>query len=192
MEASVLASIVAALAALGGVSLTAYVQSRSQARNQTFLAFSDIEKHRREQSARERVETLNRLVAMHKLVSKLQREFSITTLDILWRAKTTEDSYDARYLEICGEADDLRALAQLHEPAACDDVERIHGQMNIFWGNFKNLLYQCSKGEKIDHRSSFLSEAHEAAREAGALGSKVKRHLAERMQEVRNDGQVER
>jgi len=188
MEMSFLAPIVAALAALGGVALNAYVQSRNQARGQKFLATAEAEKHYREQSARDRVEALTRLVVMHKLSSKLQREFSITTLDILWRAKTSEDAYDARYLAVCGEADELRALAQLHEPAVYEDVERVHAHMNIFWGNFKNVLYQTAMGEKIDHRSSFLSEAHAAAREIGALGQAVKCHLAERVRAMRDDG----
>lgn len=188
MEMSILAPIVAAIAALSGVALTAYVQSRNQARNQTFLAISEAKKHRREQSTRDRIEALSRLVVIHKLVSKLQREFSITTLDILWRAKTSEDAYDARYLAICGEADELRALTQLHEPAVYEDVEQMHGHMNIFWGNFKNVLYQSASGEKVDHRSSFLSEAHAAAREVGALGQAVKHHLAERMREMRIEG----
>lgn len=188
MDASTIAPVVAALSALGGVALTAYVQSRNQARNQTFLATSDSDKHLREQRTRDRQDSLNRLALMHKLVSKLQREFSITNLDILWRAKTTEEAYDNRYLAICGEADELRALAHLHEPAIHDEVERLHSQMNIFWGNFKNVLYQSLKGEEVDHRSSCLSEARAAAMEVGKLGEAVKRHLSERVQKVRDDG----
>lgn len=184
MEASVFPSIVTALAALGGVALTAYVQSRAQAKAQTFQAVSEVERHHREQWACDRAETLNRLVAMHKLVSKVQREFSITTLDILWRAKTAGDEYDFRYLAICEEADELRALAQLHEPAVCDAVEQMHGQMNIFWGAFKNLLHQCAKGERVDHLNASLADAHAASKEVEALGHKVKFRLAERMREM--------
>ncbi|QOJ08464.1 hypothetical protein [Nitrosomonas sp. H1_AOB3] len=187
MDASVIAPIVAALAALGGVALTAFVQARNQVRNQAFLAAMEVERHLRKQQALDQAEMLKRLVVMHKIVSKIEREFSITNLVILLQANTTKAGYDARYLEICGEADELTALAHLYEPAIYDEVERMNGQMNMFWGNFKQVLYQRANGEVTGHQSPALTGAHAAAREVATLGRAVKYHLSQRMRRVRND-----
>lgn len=188
METAVLVPIVSALAALCGVALTAYVQARNQGRNQQFQQRAESTKHEREQREKERSAALQRLMLSHGLLSKIAREFSITTLDILWRSRMTDGEYDARYLVTCAEMDELRALVALHEPHLSEDVEHIHGQMNVFWGNFKNVLYQTVRGEKVDHTSPSLSKAHAAATEIGRKAAFVKSRLADSVQDARNGG----
>lgn len=185
MDSTVLSSIASALAALFGVALTAYVQARNEYRRQRFQQEAELQKYERESRNRRRTEAVQRLVTTHCLLSKVAREFSITNLDILWRSGMTDIEYDRRYLTACVEMDELRALVGLHEPEIAEDVEKIHGQMNIFWGNFKNLLHQTADGKKVDHTSLSLSEAHAAATEIGRTVALVKGRLTDRLQDER-------
>ena len=187
MEAIVV-PIVSAVSALLGVALSAYVQSRAQRAGQRFQFEAEAAKHERERLAREREEALQRLMQSHKMLSKLAREFSITNLDILWRSRMTDAEYDVRYFAACTEMDELRAIIGLHEPRLANDVEQIHGQMNIFWGSFKNVLYQTEKGQKVDHTSSSLANAHAAANEIGKKTAFLKERLSQRVEEVLNGG----
>lgn len=184
METIVVIPIISAFAALLGVALTATLQARNQIRSQQFQQYADSEKYQRDQLFKEQERTLQRLMTAHTLLSRTAREFSITTLDILWRSQMTDVEYDIRYLTACSEVDELRALVALHEPQLSEDVEKIHGQMNIFWGNFKDVLYQTTKGNKIDHRSPSLSNAHAASEQIGKSVVFVKRRLAERSKEL--------
>jgi hypothetical protein len=164
-------------AVLLGGALTASVQLINQRANQRFQLEEAAAKYNRERVDREKREAIKRLAEAHKLLSKIARDFSVTNLDILWRSKMTDGEYDLRYLSACGETDELRAFAALHEPSLTDDIEKLHAQMNIFWGNFKNVLYQTMNGKKVDHMSSSLTNAHAAANEIGSRVAFVKSRL---------------
>lgn len=180
MDTAILIPVISALSALLGVLVSTYVQTRNQFRVQQFQQQTDTVKYQRERQVKEHEQALERLMLAHTLLSKTAREFSITTLDILWRSKMTDGEYDVRYLATCIEVDQLRALIDLYEPDLSDDMESIHGQMNIFWGSFKNVLYQTQKGNTVDHRSSSLQDAHAAAGKIGEKIVHVKRRLAQR------------
>ncbi len=188
METAILIPIVTAISALLGVALTAYVQLRNQRVTQRFELTSDAAKHERERADRAGAHAIQRLADAHKLLSKIAREFSVTNLDILWRSKMTDSEYDVRYLLACGEMDELRAFAGLYEPPLVEEIEKLNGQMNIFWGNFKNVLYLTSKGERVDHTTSCFTSAHAAANEIGAKVASVKDRLAHLASKVWSDG----
>lgn len=191
METTIFIPIISAISALLGVALTAYLQANNQIRTQKFQQYADSAKYRREQIIKEQERVLQRLMTAHTLLSRVTREFSITTLDILWRSQMTDGEYDVRYLAACAEVDELRALVALHEPELSTDVEKIHGQINIFWGNFKEVLYQTAKGNKIDHRSPSLLNTHAAAEQIGKTAIFVKRRLAERTTELQKQFSAE-
>ena len=188
MNTVILTSIVAALSALLGVALTAYVQLRNQRSNQRFQLAIETAKYERDSADREKTEALRRMAEAHKTLSTIAREFSVTTLDILWRSNMTDSEYDQRYLAASSNMDDLRAFAGIHESSLIDDIEKLHGQMNIFWGNFKNVLYQTAQGQKVDHTSNSLTNAHAAANEIGRTVSFVKGRLTQLASSVRGDG----
>ncbi|WP_434212650.1 hypothetical protein [[Pseudomonas] boreopolis] len=188
MNAAILTSIVGALSALLGVALTAYVQLRNQRSNQQFQLAVETAKYERDSADREKIESLRRMAEAHKALSAIAREFSVTTLDILWRSSMTDSEYDQRYLAASSNMDDLRAFAGLHESSLIDDIEKLHSQMNIFWGSFKNVLYQTSQGQKVDHTSSSLTNAHDAANEIGRVVFFVKGRLTQLASSVRSDG----
>jgi len=187
METNVLIPIISASSALIGVALTAGLQARSQTRNQQFQQYAESVKYRRDQFSKEQEQTLQRIMTAHKLLSRVAREFSITNLDILWRLEITDGEYDTRYLTACAEVDELRALIALYEPQLSENVEEIHGQMNLFWGNFKDVLYQTEKGNIVDHRTPSLVNAHAAAGQIGKTAAFVKSRLADRTKELRRN-----
>ena len=188
METSIFTSIVAASSALFGVALTSFVQSRTQRSNQQFQYALEREKRESERAEKERALALDRLATAHRQLSIIGREFSLTTLDIIWRADMKDLEYDQRYLSVCHEVDELRAIAGLYETSLTDDVEKIYGQMNIFWGNFKNVLRLTSLGEKVTPNISGLDKAHAAAREIGEKTTSIKRQLSELAKRYRIDG----
>jgi hypothetical protein len=188
METSIFTSIVAALSALFGVALTSFVQSRTQRNNQQFQYALERERREREKAEKERALALDRLATAHRQLSVIGREFSLTTLDIIWRADMKDLEYDQRYLGVCQEVDELRAIADLYETSLAEDVEKIYGQMNIFWGNFKNVLRLTSLGEKVTPNISGLEQAHAAAREIGERTNSIKRQLTNLAKRYRTDG----
>lgn len=185
---SILVAIVSALSAILAVAVTGTIQSRSQRANHQFQL--ELEEMKHERVLRKEVQdaVAQRFIQAHKMLSKISREFSPTNLDIMWRAQLTEAEYDARYIAICEESDALRALIGLQEGSLSEDVEHIHGQMNIFWGNFKNVLYQTHKGQKVDHTSPCLTNAHEAASNIGKRVAALKWRLHGRLQDLTRDG----
>lgn len=188
METSILTSIVAASSALFGVALSSFFQSRTQRINQQFQLALEASKQKSESRERERALALERLAKAHRQLSVIDREFSLTSLDIIWRAEMMDSEYDQRYLSICQEVDELRVIAGLYEASLNEDVEKMCGQMNIFWGNFKNVLRLTSLGEKVTHMTPCFEKAHRAATEIGSQVHSLKSNLAELARRYRVDG----
>ena len=186
MDSTVVLPVISALAALLGVALTAFVQHRNQRSNQEFQMRSEAVKREREQVYEDRAAALQHLSVAHKLLNKIAREFSITSLDILWRSKLSDVNYDARYLSACLEMDELRAFASLNEPFLSEDIEEMSSQMNIFWGNFKLVLHQTALGQEVNHMIPCFTCAHEAADKIGRISRSLKARIAQRVVEVRN------
>lgn len=184
MDSEILVPIITALSALLGGGLTAYVQSRSQGRAHRFQQDVEAIKHRRERLSKQQSDVAQRLVNAHKLLSKTAREFSLTRLDILWRKNMTDLEFDGHYLAACADMDELRALIDLYEPQLSESVEEIHGQMNLVWGYFKEVLARTARGEPIHELDSMYGKAHAASVNIGRIVAHVKSRLVERAGKV--------
>lgn len=184
---SLLTALVAGASALLGVALNSSIQLRTLRSNQQFQL--TLEASRRESDLREKEKTLalERLAKAHRLLSTIGREFSLTSLDIIWRAEMKDSEYDQRYLSVCDEVDELRVIADLYETSLSEDVEKLYGQMSIFWGNFKNVLRLTSLGEQVDHRTSCFEKAHAAAMDIGGQAHSLKFKLTELGNRYRTD-----
>lgn len=185
---ALLTSLVAGAFALFGVAVSSSVQLRTLRSNQQFQLALEASKRESDLREREKVLALERLAKAHWLLSAIGREFSLTSLDIIWRAEMKDSEYDQRYLSICEEVDELRVIAGLHEASLSDGVEELYAQMNIFWGNFKNVLHLTNLGEKVDHRSSCFEKAHAAATDIGSQVHALKFKLKELADRYRTDG----
>jgi hypothetical protein len=186
METPILLPILTAVAALLGVGLTSFVQLKNQRSNQAFQQRNEEIKHQRERTARDSDATLQRLVAAHKLISKVAREFSITNVDVVWRSKVSDTEYDMRYLAACLEMDELRAFADLYEKSMSEDMEEMSNQMNIFWGNFKLALQQTASGKSVEEMIPCLTCTHDAATKIGRISFALKARIAHRVEALQS------
>lgn len=178
METAIFTSIVAGASALIGVALTSFIQMRIQRHTQNFQI--ELEKFKREIESQEneKKHMLERLSKVHRQLNTIEREFSLTSLVIIWQAEMSSSEYDQRYLSICEKIDELRATIDLYEPSLSEKVEKLYGQMNIFWGNFKNVLHLTTRDEKVDHMTPCFQKAHLAAEEIGQHTRSLKSQLS--------------
>ena len=174
METPIYVAGIAASAALLGAGITAVVTHFNLRYGQSSQLRSEKAKFDREQAVKLKAEAIKRLEDAHKLVSKIAREFSMDNLVIQWSARPAAEAYDRQYLQACSDMDELRAIAAIHEPELSKDVEALRSQMSHFWGNFKNVLYLESKGEKVDHNTACFSKAAAATQEASDIGRRLK------------------
>lgn len=179
METAVLTSVVAGCSALLGVALTSIIQARTQHSNQLFQLTLEASKREIDIQENDRARALERMAKAHRQLSVIGREFSLTTLDVIWRARMRDSEYDQRYLSICQEIDELRVIAGLYETTLSDDVEKLYGGMNRFWGNFKNVLYLTEQGKVVDHTTPCFQHAHAAAADIEEQVLALKSRLAE-------------
>ncbi|MBB5467456.1 hypothetical protein OKW30_006320 [Paraburkholderia sp. Clong3] len=188
MDTAILSSIVAGSAALLGGALTAVIQMQTQRSNHRFQIEQETLKRNGELREKEKALALERLATVHRQLTAIGREFSQDSIDINWRAEMGEYEYDQRYLSIRKETDELRMICGLYEPSLYDDVEMLHGEMNLFWGNFKNVLYLTAHEKRVDHTTPCLDRAHSAAMEISRQTSALKARLAERARHYRSAG----
>jgi hypothetical protein len=182
MDTSIFTAVVAGSFTLLGGALAWFAQ-RS---NQRFQI--EHEKSKRESDLREK-ETflaLARLTTAHRQVSVLSREFSQDSIDINWRAEMSEAEYDQHYMSLRMEADELRAICALYEPSLSESVEKLYNQTNIFWGNFKNVLYLTAEGKK-DMTTLSLDRAHAAAIDISNQAQALKARISERAKVYRSE-----
>lgn len=127
--------------AIVSTSINAFVTYKTTQSNQNFQLELEHQKHQREQVEKELTEQKRMLLEIYQLLSKISREFSLTGINIKQEAQITAEQYDAAYSETCASCDLISAYCDLFFPDLSRDIDRICGEMNIFWGIFKNYLY---------------------------------------------------
>ncbi len=183
MDTAVITAIVGSLSALLGASLGAIIQLRLAAENHRFQFQIDSAKRHSETEKEEIANHKQRLLNVHIAISKIARDFSITALDINLRSGMTDLEYDKRYFESCEKLDEIRAVCDLYIPDTSKHLEKMYGQMNKFWGNFKEILRLTELNEPYEKKKYFQSEAIAAAAEIGSCAGEAK---------VRLSGQIEK
>ncbi|MHA6830271.1 hypothetical protein [Ralstonia pseudosolanacearum] len=161
------AGLVGAISTLLGVAITSRTQITNQNVNNQFQLALVQEKAKNDLQTKSNEMAAAQLAIAHKLLSHIAREFSVTGLNIMWTASMSVDDFNEKYMALCEKADELRMIIDFHAPEASEVCDKIYGQMNIFWGNFGNVLYLTATGKKVDHKTSCFQQAHEAAREIG-------------------------
>jgi lysyl-tRNA synthetase class II len=179
METSILSAIVAAIAAIAGGGVAAAIQMRLARINNS--AQLELQSHRlQEDLVRTELESLKRqIVETHKAVSHISRNFSITALDIHWRAGMQEETFDQHYMAISESMDEIRAVADLYLPSVSGHIEAMHSEMNIFWGNFKELLRLSQLNEPYERQQPVHQKSIEAARAIASYAHRAKAKLTE-------------
>lgn len=177
MDTSAITAIVGSASALLGTGLGAIIQLRISRANQAFQLRLEMDKRELESQQREKAERGQRLLDAHKAISMIARRFSITGLDIDWRSGMTDKEYDKAYFESCEALDDVRAICDLFFPEVSEPLEKMYGQMNFFWGNFKEVLRLTELQESYQKKEHFHAQAIAAAQEIGQFATVAKGRL---------------
>ncbi|OOE78951.1 hypothetical protein BZG73_15670 [Salinivibrio siamensis] len=82
----------------------------------------------------------------HAIASELGWEFSPTVLNIDWEAGMSLNEYDLKYKALLDKCSRLQVLVDLYVPHLSEDVNKVSGNMNIYWGNFRNVLSKTHQG----------------------------------------------
>ena len=188
METSVVTAIVGSASALLGAGLGAAIQWRLAKASQAFQLHLEMGKRESDIEERERNEQRQRLLDAHKAISMVARQFSITALDIAWRSGMTDSEYDKSYLEACEALDEVRAVCGLFSPEVSEPLEKIYVHMNLFWGNFKEVLRLTELKEPYEKKQHFHAQAIAAAQDIGANSSAAKARLGRLIEQYRQCG----
>lgn len=159
--------LVGAVSTILGVSITSRTQIANQKINSHFQIELVGEKARHDARKAANETAAAQLAIAHKLLSYIGREFSVTGLNIMWTATMSVDDFNAKYMTLCEKADELLMIVDFHAPEAAEVCRQIYGRMNMFWGNFGNVLHLTASGKIVDHNTHCFREAHDAAREIG-------------------------
>lgn len=112
------------------------------------------------------------------MLNMINREFSITGLNIYWRSGMSEKEYDKKYFSYCDKFDEIRSMVGLSFPELSENLDNIYGQMNIFWGNFNNLLRLNRLNKPYEAQKNWHQGAFDAAQEINILITQTKKQLA--------------
>jgi len=176
---TLLVALAGAVSTLLGVLITSRTQIANQKINNEFQVALAREKVKSDASVAASQTAAAQLAIAHKYLSQIAREFSLTGLDIMWTASMPVAEFNIKYLALCEKADELLMIVDFHAPEAATASREVYGQMNMFWGSFKNILYQTEKGKRPHELSSQLGAAHDAAKLIGEKAVFAKTSLAE-------------
>lgn len=177
MELVVVSSIIAAASGIMGGGLVSFVQLRSARESQS--AQYRLESLKLSVAADEsrKITLVNTYTEVHKILSRTVREYSMTSLDIMWRAGGHEADFDKKYLMACESFDAARAVVDIYFPEASGLMEEIYGEMNIFWGNVKEIIALTRAGEPYTKKEKFHSDSIAASINISEYVLQVKRRL---------------
>lgn len=178
-----LVAFAGAVSTLLGVLITSRTQIANQKLNNEFQVDLATVKARNDAWAAANQSAATQLGIAHKNLSQIAREFSLTGLDIMWTASMPVTEFNAKYLSLCEKADELLMIVDFHAPDASTAAREVYGQMNMFWGSFKNILYQTEKGKTPSQLSSQLGASHNAAKLIGEKAVFAKTRLSETFRE---------
>lgn len=176
-ETTLLTTIVPAGSALLGSLVGGFVQWKLLHTTQQGQLALETRKRSLEAQAAQRSEATANLRNAHKLLNKLDREFSLLNTLVLLEAGTTDQQFDQRYLAAWELMDELGQIADLYLPTIADDVKHIHGESTKFWGYFKPALVSRAQGRPYEERQAQLSEVHKAVTEISTSVKHAKHEL---------------
>ncbi|MFW9103168.1 hypothetical protein ACOI8A_23920 [Pseudomonas sp. P4795] len=163
MDTAIFSSVIAAASAIMGGGMVSIVQLRSAREAQsTQLRLESIKINAAVED--KRITTIiSSYTDTHKILSRIAREYSLTSLDIMWRAELSEADYDQKYLISCECLDGARAIVDLYFPEISAIMKEIYGQMNVFWGSFKEIRSLTQFNESYAKKEKFHAEAAAAS-----------------------------
>ncbi|WP_261939510.1 hypothetical protein [Pandoraea sp. NE5] len=184
------AGLVGAISTCICVAITARTQTRNQHFSNQFQLTLAQEKTRSDLMVKSRETAAIQLSIAHRLLSHIEREFSVTGFNIVWTASMSVDDFNIKYMALCERFDELQMIVDFYTPDASAVCEKLYGEMNMFWGNVQNVLYLTAEGREVDHKTSCLQKAHDAAIEIGRHAASVKHLLQQSFKATSASGMI--
>ena len=189
-----------AVGAIVSTSINAFITYKTTKSNQNFQLEMEHQKHQREQIEKKLAERKRMLLEIHQLLGKVSHEFSVTNINMITHklsnkishnnpflkdietikreAQITAKQYDATYSEICTSCDLINAYCDLFFPELSSDMNKICGEMNMFWGTFKGYLYFIETQADHKLKQSKMDELVSIANKIEKLIGTVKYRLS--------------
>lgn len=177
MDIAIFSSVIAAASAIMGGGLVSIIQLRSAREAQSAQFYLESMKVKAAAEEKRTITVVASYTEIHKILSRIAREYSLTSLDIMWRAELSGSDYDQKYLMSCESLDGARAMVDLYFQGVSEVMEEIYGQMNVFWGSFKEIRDLTQSNEPYAKKEKFHAEAAAAALKISDYVSAAKSRL---------------
>ncbi len=149
-------------AAIGA--LAAYVTARITTRTQLDIARLNADKDitlQRERLLDERFRNelaveRGKLDSLHRILSRIALENSQTMSYFQTVSSLGVEKFRTRYLENCERLHEAMAIADIYYPKMSDNLRKVYGQTNVFWGNQESLIRTDVKTNKTVWEQWFL------------------------------------
>ncbi len=120
----------------------AYITAKITTRAQLDIADKNIQKKlvlQNNEISSKRLETevkikRERLEELHKIFSKIALENSLTMRFIQSKSNLSRYKFRSRHIDNCKQLHIAEAIVALYFPELTEEVEKIYGQTNMFWG----------------------------------------------------------
>ena len=132
--------------------------------------------------------------------SKMAKEYSHTRSHFDWTDMIDRTAFRSKYMEDCNEVNKSIAITDVylaeykeHRFDISDNLARIYGNMNCFWGDQEELL----RNEEVDaehreaHKSTHIMGIIQASRKISECATKVQRKIVEIVAILKEDQDVQ-
>lgn len=180
MDAStkdILLIILPPISAILSALITSIINIKTLKENNNFQINRDEHIYQREVEKTRKEQTKKDLIEVYKNLCLLQREFSLTSMNIDWSANIHEQEYNKKYFELCNSFDNSRATIAISFPELLSDFDKVYGEMNIYWGNFNNLLRQNRLGKTLEEQAHWHQQTFDISQEIVQLIQDIKYKL---------------
>jgi hypothetical protein len=124
------------------------------------------------QQRKENIEFVReKLEDVHRILSKIGMENSLTGSYITREIGITKEQYHAQYLKNDEEVCRLLMIADLYFPQLQGTAHELRGLMNLFWGQHQNLIAQEAKVSENEYLNNDV--IHRLTGEIIGIGEKI-------------------
>lgn len=179
-----------AIGAVGGALLTAFaglLTSKVQQRIALWQIEKDVHIHREklqaDATAARAGKMLEKLEIAHETLAEVAMAFSITGMYFTREDQSVEE-FRAWYLGYCRKVQKLIGTVAFYVPdGAADDVRKLYGCMNVFWGEMEGVIVAHAEG-KMEFKEKRRERVFAASKEISELAASVARSLERSAQQA--------
>lgn len=163
--------------------------------------FLQQEKTKGEANQKKMSDTVEKLLEIHMTASKMAKEYSHTRSHFDWTDMVDRTAFRNKYMEDCNEVNKSIAMADVylveygeHRSIISDNLSKIYGNMNCFWGDQEELLRndEVDEDHRDEHRRNHKLGIIQASNKIAEYAFNIQRKIVEVVALVREDQDVQR